>query len=345
MASVLKGVRAQRSRNYCFTINFKGEEDENGVELEPVTALTPVEDLWDQWVKYCRWQLELSETNTLHYQGYVELKDAMTLAAVKAIPGLERAHFEPRKGSADQADAYCDKEESRVDGSWTFGKKSQQGKAAASTSVKRLLDDGAPMERVQEDHFGFWLHNYRALAEYKRGKIQPRDFKSTVLLFVGPSGVGKTTLMHKIGKAIGSVYIAPGSKGSGCYFDGYDHQDVFILDEFDGGSMRPTFFNLLCDAFPCELPVHGRAGHQMTSRYILIGSNYAPKFWWKNRSAAQVVQTTRRIDAVFKVGMKARSPAQMVLGAPAMKTVSKSPTLNGSMTAYVESMAMNGVVF
>ena len=76
------------------------------------------------------------------------------------------------------------------------------------------------------------------------------------------------------------------------------------MDEFDGSRMKPTDFNELCDEHEYVLPVHGSAGHQMVSKYIFIGSNYLPKQWWKNRNPHQLRQTTRRIDAVFKVGFE-----------------------------------------
>ena len=132
---------------------------------------------------------------------------------------------------------------------------------------------------------------------------KPRDFKTAVFLFVGPPGRGKSTLMTHIAAKMGSVYRAPQAKGSGCYFDDYDGQDVFILDEFDGASMQPTMFNTLADRFECVLPVHGGAGHQMVSKVLFVGSNYIPKYWWRKRNANQLLQTTRRIDVIFKVGL------------------------------------------
>lgn len=175
------------------------------------------------------------------------------------------------------------------------------GKDAKLSEVKKLLDGGANLKRVADEAFGLFLRHEKGLKQYKRMITPPRDFKSIVFLFVGPAGSGKTRLMLQWAKAIGTYYVAPAAKGSGCYYDDYDGQDVLILDEFDGASMKPTFFNVVCDRYECVLPIHGGAGHQLVSKFIFIGSNYLPKYWWRGRKASQLKQTTRRIDYTLAV--------------------------------------------
>lgn len=176
---------------------------------------------------------------------------------------------------------------------------------------------GDSLKRIHDENFGTMIRYGKALKEYKRVKTHPRDFKSKVFLFVGPPGKGKSTLMRIIGKALGSFYKAPAPKGSGAYYDDYDGEDVFMMDEFDGSRMKPTDFNELCDEHEYVLPVHGGAGHQMVSKYIFIGTNYLPSQWWKNRNPAQLRQTTRRIDVIFKVGFN--------FGAKKIKPVAQIP--------------------
>lgn len=74
---------------------------------------------------FCVYQLEQGEEReTPHFQGYVEFTNAKTLAAMKRLVGIERAHFEASKGSAQQNIDYCTKEADRVDGPWTWGEPS-----------------------------------------------------------------------------------------------------------------------------------------------------------------------------------------------------------------------------
>jgi len=68
---------------------------------------------------YCSWQLEAGEEGTSHLQGYSEFRTRMRLTALKKW--LPTAHFEPRKGTAEQAREYTRKEDTRVEGPWERG--------------------------------------------------------------------------------------------------------------------------------------------------------------------------------------------------------------------------------
>jgi len=165
--------------------------------------------------------------------------------------------------------------------------------------VKRDLDQGSSLDAIADTHFGSWVRYRHAFADYKRLRTPVRSWKSITFLFVGAPGVGKSTLMRLIASRLGSVYTAPQRKPSGCYFDDYAGQDVFLLDEFDGHYMPPTLFNTICDEHECVLPRHGGAGSQLVAKYVFIASNYLPKYWWRKRSPTQLRQTLRRFDAII----------------------------------------------
>jgi len=296
--------KEKAARNYCFTINF-AERDPPGEQL----LFTHVPRLLDpeQWpmCKYCIYSLELGEDGTHHFQGYLELNGVHRFTALKLMPGLERAHFEPRRGSQADNIKYCSKDdETHLEGPWVWGEPARQGQRSDLLEIQIKLDNKAKLTDIYRDHFGSAARHGKFFKEYKRQGTAPRNFKTKCFLFVGPGGAGKSTLMKLIAARLGTVYKVPQKKGSGLYFDDYDGQDVLILDEMNGNKMPPEDFNSLVDEHEHVLTVHGGAGHQMVSKYIFIGSNYAPQFWWKKRNAAQLYQTTRRIDVVFKVGLK-----------------------------------------
>lgn len=90
------------SCNWCFTLN--------NPSFEAWSLVLPAEH-----VKYCVWQLE--RVTTLHIQGYLELKKKARLTAIpRRIPMLAGAHFEKRRGTAQEASDYCEKDESREEG-------------------------------------------------------------------------------------------------------------------------------------------------------------------------------------------------------------------------------------
>jgi len=293
------------ARNYVFTINF-AERKPPGEQLlfEHVPRLLDPE----QWpmCKYCIYSLELGENGTHHFQGYLELNGVHRYTALHKMPGLERARFDVRRGSQADAIKYCSKtlDPSYLEGPFEWGVPARQGQRSDLLEIQIKLDNGQNLKRLAADHFGSFIRYGKSFKEYKRQRTVPRNFKTRCFLFVGPPGKGKSTLMKLIAARLGTVYKVPQKKGSGLYFDDYDGEDVMILDEMNGNKMSPEDFNSLVDEHEHILTVHGGAGHQMVSKYMFIGSNYAPQFWWKKRNASQVYQTTRRIDVVFKVGLK-----------------------------------------
>jgi len=61
------------------------------------------------------------DTDKEHYQGFATFKTPSRLAKVKEVLGCDSAHIEKAKGTPLQAWEYCTKEETRIDGPWTYG--------------------------------------------------------------------------------------------------------------------------------------------------------------------------------------------------------------------------------
>jgi len=89
-----------RVRNWCFTLN---NPQEHGIVDDILPALNSE--------RYIVWQRERGANGTVHHQGYVECHAPMRLGAMKEW--LPSAHFEPRRGTREQARAYCMKADSR----------------------------------------------------------------------------------------------------------------------------------------------------------------------------------------------------------------------------------------
>jgi len=279
-----------------------------------------------------------------HFQCYIELDSAVRFTTLQdACEGLESAHFEPRRGTQAQAIRYCVKpdvwkgdfidDDTRVEGPWFYGEPKHQGQRADLLEIQRDLRSGQSLKRIADDHFPEWVRFGKSFKEYKRIISKPRDFKTIVILIVGPSDQGKSRFAHRLSRylmldgrcdeltfpelgyhpefnpVIRGVQITDDSpmhyvlpeKHTGFWADDYDSESVFFIDEFGGHRCTPTFFNGLADRYPFVVPSHGAAGHQMVSRYLVVVSNYAPKFWWAKRSEIQLKQTTRRVDLLIKL--------------------------------------------
>ncbi len=276
-------------RNYMFTVNFKD------VLESDITLLDP--SLWP-CCSYAVYQLELGEQDVLHFQGYIELTARRSLRQLKEYDGLERAHFEIRRGSAEDANKYCQKQDTRIEGPFIYGERKRPGQRTDLEAVRQDIIVGASLTQVADTHFSLWCQYRGAFSDYKRLCTRARDFKSTTILVVGPSGIGKSRFAHTLLGYLGTHYKVS-DKHTGFWCDDYGGEDTFFIDEFDGDRMRPKVFNEVCDRYECILPSHGSRGCQLVSKYILIVSNYIPKYWWKRRSAEQLHQTMRRIDFII----------------------------------------------
>jgi len=99
--------------------------------------------------RYVVWQHEKVDTD--HIQGYIELTGPQRLSALtKWLPG---AHFEIRKGTADQARDYCMEEDTRVAGPWergTYG--GAQGKRSDIDDARDAILAGASRRDVYNMH-------------------------------------------------------------------------------------------------------------------------------------------------------------------------------------------------
>lgn len=287
----LRGVR-----NYCFTFN-------NPDGLLDFT-LSPK-------VTFAVYQLEIGDEGTPHFQGYLELDSAVRMTTIKEWPLFpNHIHLEARRGTQAHAIRYCVKPDfwrgenipdtTRVEGPWFYGEPKGQGQRNDILEVQRSIRAGASNKRVAEDHFPEWVRFNKSFKEYKRIITPKRNFKPTVILIVGPPGLGKSRFATALCEYLGSTYKVP-DKHTGFWCDDYDNEDVFFMDEFDGDRMRPKAFNDLADRYECVIPSHGSAGHQLVSKYMVFCSNYMPKYWWKKRSETQLKQTTRRIDWTIKL--------------------------------------------
>lgn len=152
--------QALKMRAWCFTHN---------------NFSYPAEDLpVCQHERYVVWQHEKVDTD--HIQGYIELKGPQRLSAMTAwLPG---AHFEPRRGTPDQARDYCMEEDTRVEGPWergTYG--GSQGKRSDIAAAKESIEAGMSRREVYN------LHSDVA-AKYPR-------FVETMIRFVREEGVEK----------------------------------------------------------------------------------------------------------------------------------------------------------
>lgn len=119
----------QRSRGWCLTIN------------NPTAATDKLIEAFikDKCFQFMVYQEEEGVTRkTKHYQMYIEVKETLRGTAIKKF--FPTAHIEKRRGSQNQAIAYCQKSESRIGSPITYGKPSVQGARNDLQELTTILD-------------------------------------------------------------------------------------------------------------------------------------------------------------------------------------------------------------
>lgn len=279
---------AQRLTNVCFTLNNPEEE------------ITWKPDV----MSYLIYQLECGVEETPHFQGYMELKERKTLNQIKGILGSNSVHIEARRGSAQEASDYCEKEETYVEGGQRlkYGamKENNQGKRNDLLEFKDAVVSGQKRKRdLVDDHYGILCRNRHFYDDLTLMRRPVRDTELKVTLHIGETGLGKTRAIMDAHLEDQSFYIAPLSNNT-LWFDHYDLHETVLIDDFAGRAshMQLTTLLRLLDRYPVMVPIKG--GHTWwLPNHIYVTTNILPADWysWEKRGN-QYLAMARRFTSV-----------------------------------------------
>lgn len=233
--------------------------------------------------RYVIYGRETGESGTRHLQGYIEFESAKPLGGVRKI--LPKAHWEPRRGTPQEAAEYCRKE-----GDWTErGELPKQGRRSDLEEAAALaLDVSVPLESIAKDRPGTYVRYHKGLAALRSTQLTDRVNPPTVTWLWGATGVGKT----KQATSIGSFYIKDATK----WWDGYTQQNTIVIDDFDGTWPFRDLLRLL-DRYPYQGQTKG--GYvKINSENIFITCDRPPEYIWEGRELSQIL---RRITTCTEV--------------------------------------------
>lgn len=257
-----------RLRNWCFTKFVEEEKDYNDIIHG------------EDRVRCAIWQLERSpSTGRLHLQGYAEFTSAVRMAQVKSILGDDTVHLEARRGTREQAIAYCRKDETRVRGPWEFGNLDsvQPGKRNDLSIVAQSILDGNALGEVIGEHPVQYIKFKRGIEAlyFERKRETTKEFRRLeVLVYYGDAGTGKTRTA--VEKDPESYYIL--DQGERLWFDGYRGERTLIIDDFYGWIKYGTLLRML-DGYQYRCEVKGGFVYAEWS-CVIITSNKPPSDWY-----------------------------------------------------------------
>lgn len=265
-----------RSPNWLFTIN------------------NPTESPQFDDVKYMIYQFEQGKEGTVHIQGYVVFNCQKRQSTVKLME--PRAHLEVRRGTHEQAKAYCSKTDTRVEGPIEEGSdeglgSKTPGKRSDLLMVKASLDAGAKDQQIANDYFGSWCRYNKSFTLYRSLVTVKRAWKTRVIVNWGVAGSGKSFSAHR-DAGPDAYFKPPGHK----WFEGYEGQENVIFDEFRGNWFDLSTLLRLLDAYPMRVEFKG-GSVEFVARTIWITSNIMPEAWY-NVDIIQITALMRRLTEV-----------------------------------------------
>nr|WCR62234.1 MAG: replication associated protein [ssDNA virus sp.] len=268
---------------WCFTLNNPTEEERGSLKVLP------------RGIAYLIWQEERGENGTVHLQGYLEGIRRVHMQWLKNNFNA-RAHFETRRGTQEEAIAYCRKDDTYTGGDRVeLGEKRVDKRRAAEESKRERIEAldklrrgeirFRDLESEQLMHSGF-LQAAKTILSTSLGPYRPN---LRVITILGGSGVGKSYICNKIG---GDELIT--YQGRGWFGNAQSQGDCLLFDEFTGGIPFDEFMRYL-DPYRNQLPVKGTY-YPACYTTVFITTNVAPELWWVARGMETDESLQRRED-------------------------------------------------
>lgn len=266
-----------RSRRYQLTINNTTDDDIDRF----------MSDL--SKIRYFCCISGKGDNETFHTHIFVVYKMARTFKTIKDLN--PRAHIEKCKGNIDSNITYF-QDHHDLDTFYEYGDRPKQGKRNDIHDATELIKNGATMREVAIDHPVAFVKYHRGFTAFKSCMYKHRDSKPTVIWYYGATGTGKT---RSAVEKSSSHYIKDHTQ----WWDGYEQQDVIIIDDFDGKWPYRDFLRLL-DRYKYQGQMKGTY-IPINSKFIIITCEFHPNHIYHGSQYAQV---RRRIDQIICMDLK-----------------------------------------
>lgn len=271
-----------RGKHWVFTLNNPTDDEIEHFRSDAIGA---------SWIIF---QGEIGESGTRHLQGAVSFGTPKRFGQLKKLLG-ERGHYELRKGSVEDNIKYCTKGRTHDPTIPRFEKGERplsQGSRSDLVRAAELIKSGANEAQLFADFPGLYFRYGRGLREAIRLCSKPRDFKSEVYWYWGPTGTGKSR------KAFEEAPDAFWKSGIDNWWDGYLGQEVIIIDDYRTNMCPFNFLLRLLDRYPLLVPIKGGFVN-FVAKKIYITTPKTPRDTWNNRVDEDLKQLVRRIEHVL----------------------------------------------
>jgi len=246
---------------------------------------------------------EVGDQGTPHVQFYFEVAStgpAFKISQVQQWPtfaGQGCALF-VAKGNRTQASNYCLKAPNPVGWVLRFGRvdgelvqvedlpDNRRGRRTDWEIVHELAQRGAPdrdfvdqVPHLAYRHIGL-ISSWRRVHQVE----QQRDVETRAVVFVGPTGAGKTErALRFAAEAAGGRENVFFYNSNRRWMDGYHGQPVMFIDEFNGSFFSFDEIKRLLDRTPYRVEQRGvNGGAQFMAHTVVLTSNHHPRYWYSD---------------------------------------------------------------
>lgn len=212
-------------------------------------------------VVYCIAQQERGEQGERdHYQAYFCFERSKRLDS--AIGLFHRywptCHVERRRGSHQEAKAYCRKENTRVAGPYELGDDSAIADVPGSSGgLKRLAEaavEGKSDRALAELDMMTYCNHFQKLRALRQAILKPTFRDVHVTWIYGLPGAGKTQYVWE-STGPDAFILAP--VNGKVWFDGYNDEDTIIMDNLTANTIPWNYLMSILDKYPLRVEIKG----------------------------------------------------------------------------------------
>ncbi len=286
----------QSSRNYVFTLNNPTLSEIRNLHTLVYTGST---------IKFLIFQGERGANGTSHLQGYLELRGTHRIEKVKGLLGTERVHLERRRGSQKDAIDYCKKDDSRdnsIAAPFISGEPSQKGQRSDLKDMICDIKKKVKKSYLYDNYPGNMLRYTKGINEAIRYYAPLTRSKPEVIVIWGDPGVGKTRYVVDQHKPEDIYWL--GESNSGVWWDGYESQEVVLIDDFYGWIKWHSLLRLL-DRNSLQGDIKGGFVKLNYIKKIYFTSNVPPLKWynWEKSPHMKYKALRRRISKIYHMSV------------------------------------------